>query len=71
MSRMTKQDYELIAGSMRRTVQVIEWLEKNEVKRQAKRDAMKLLAQDLSGSLANDNPLFDGDKFLAACGLTD
>lgn len=66
---MTKKDYELIAGSVRRSLQVAEMLEHNQVKRQAKVNALRLVANDLAGSLYGDNPKFDRVKFLTACGV--
>lgn len=66
---MTKKDYELIAGSVRRSVRVTEWLSKNQVKREAKLEVLRLVANDLSGSLRADNPKFDQEKFLKACGV--
>jgi hypothetical protein len=66
---MTKKDYELIAGSVWRSVRSYEWIEKNKVKREAKRNALHLVATDLSARLAHDNPKFDKDKFMTACGF--
>lgn len=66
---MSKKDYELIAGAVKRTYQVTSWLERNTVKKQAKYQVLQLVANDLAGSLGGDNPKFDQDKFLAACGF--
>lgn len=68
---MTKTDYELIAESVQRTITVTAWMEKNRVKRQAKLDALRLVASDLAGSLYGDNPKFNRDKFLVACGVKE
>lgn len=66
---MTKKNYELIAGSVNRTIHVTMFTEKNQVKKQAKLDALRLIASDLAGSLYGDNSKFDRDKFLTACGV--
>lgn len=65
---MTKKDYELIAGAVVRTMHVASW-DKNQVRKQAKFEALKLIAHDLSGSLYVDNPKFDREKFLKSCGI--
>jgi hypothetical protein len=66
---MTKKDYELIAQSVRRSVRVEEWTNKNRVKREAKLQMAKLIAGDLTASLANQDPMFKKDKFYADCGF--
>ena len=38
---MTKKDYELIAESVKRTITVESWMEKNQLKKQAKLDALE------------------------------
>lgn len=68
---MTKKDYQLIADSVRRTIRVEEWTEKNQVKKYAKIKALRLVASDLAGSLYGDNPKFDRERFLTACGIKD
>lgn len=65
---MTKKDYILIAGAIHRTRQV-ENMDKNSVRKQAKQAALHLLVTDLTATLAHNNPLFDQDKFMAACGF--
>lgn len=67
---MSKRDYVLIAGSVYRTLQIAEMLEGNQIKKQAKRETVRLVAHDLAGSLQGDNPNFDQDKFLSACGVS-
>lgn len=66
---MTKKDYLLLAGSVVRTVRITEWTEKNQVKKQAKLQAISLVAHDLAGNLYGENKKFDRDKFLEACGV--
>jgi hypothetical protein len=59
-----------IAGSIRRTIQVTEFLEKNQIKKQAKLNALRLAASDLSGTLFRNNEDAKHD-FLKTCGLTE
>lgn len=68
---MTKKDYELIAGAFQRTTRVVHWFDKNKVKRQAKLEALGLLANDLAGTFYGENKKFDRNKFLEACGIED
>lgn len=65
---MRKKDYELIAGAVYRT-RMVATLDKDKVRRYAKGEALALLATDLTATLAHDNPKFDGQKFLTACGI--
>lgn len=66
---MRKKDFDLIAESIRRTLQVTEWTEKNQVKKQAKIAALRLVASDLTASLAAQNPKFKKDTFYKNCGF--
>lgn len=66
---MTKTDYEMIAFSLRRTHQVIDWTGKNSIKRIAQLKALNLAAIDICVTLAYDNPKFDKVKFLIECGV--
>lgn len=68
---MTKKDYVLIAQSINRSIHVTSFTEKNQVRKQAKLKAYSLVAHDLSGSLKGDNPRFDQERFLAACGISN
>jgi hypothetical protein len=61
---MTKKDYELIAGS-------IKFSRTSGILTTEADEAMQILADDLSIQLANENPRFDRDKFLKACGLEE
>lgn len=63
---MTKKDYELIAMSIWRSGFIID---KNKVRQQAKQDIRRLIMNDLIAGLKNDNPNFDADKFMKACGI--
>ncbi len=65
---MTKKDYILISGAVHRTRMIMN-MDKNSVRKQAKQEALHLLATDLTATLKHDNPLFDEDKFLASCGM--
>jgi len=67
---MTKKDYELIAMSVWRSRHVTEFTEKNQVRKQARLAMSKLIASDLAGTLSGDNPRFDQNRFLQACGVT-
>ena len=66
---MSKKDYKIIAESIWRSGALLDRLEKNKVKRKAKKDMQRLIANNLIGSLKNDNSDFNGDKFLRACGF--
>jgi hypothetical protein len=63
---MSKKDFKLIAESIWRSGVI---KDKNKVRQSAKDEMRRLIAHDLIGSLKNDNPLFDENKFLTACGL--
>ena len=65
---MTKKDYKIIALSIWRSGYV---KDKNAVRQQAKEAMRRLIAYDLTGSLANENPRFDKLKFLEACGVNE
>ncbi len=66
---MTRKDYELIQGSIARTISITGMTEKNQVKKQAKMDALRLIASDLAGSIYGENKAFDRDRFLKDCGV--
>ena len=58
---MTKKDYQLIAGSLRMT---------NEWNGGAiRRDLFVILCENLANALNRDNPRFDHQRFLEACGI--
>ena len=63
---MTKKDYELIAGAIWRSGFI---KDKNKIRQEAKERVRHLIAIDLSSSLANDNPRFNREKFMSACGF--
>lgn len=67
---MTKKDYELIADSVRRSLLVLTF-GKNQAKRLAAEQGIRLLANDLAGSFYGENRKFDRNKFLLACGVED
>jgi len=66
---MTTTDYDLIAGSLSRTIHVTEFLEKNQIRKQAKLAALRLLASDLAGKIYSRDKSFDRDRFLNECGV--
>lgn len=63
---MTRKDYELIAKEIWRAGYVKDG---NQVRQQAKESMRKLIAIGLAVELEQDNPKFDQNKFLIACGL--
>jgi hypothetical protein len=65
---MTRKDYELIAGAVGRSAMASS-LSRNAVKRAAAEKALRLVAGDLAATLAHDNPLFDRERFMCACGF--
>lgn len=65
---MTRKDYELIAGAVSRS-RMAKTLDADAKRRGAAEDALRLVAIDLAATLAHDNPRFDRDRFLKACGL--
>ena len=67
---MKKKHYELIASSIRRT-DIVNMLDKNKLRRVAKRKALVLVANDLAGTFYGDDPKFDRDEFLKACGVIE
>jgi len=60
---MTKKDYKIIAGIMKRAHQPIVRTDSVEFRIWAK------IVNDLCYSLAKDNPLFSEEKFREACGI--
>jgi hypothetical protein len=64
---MTRKDYELIAGTIHRS-RMAKSLIKQEKERNAAFSAISMVAIDMAATLANDNPRFDSDRFLDACG---
>lgn len=63
---MTKKDYVLIAQSVWRSGYIAD---KNQVRQQAKESMRRLIAIDLASSLKHENPRFDREKFMEACGF--
>lgn len=63
---MTRKDYELIAKEIWRAGYV---KDNNKVRQQAKESMRRLIAIGLAVELEEDNPRFDQNKFLKACGL--
>lgn len=61
---MTKKDYELIAGSFSRTQPSKENLPDHH-------SEWRVQIFNLSSVLARENPLFNRDKFIKACGIED
>jgi hypothetical protein len=62
---MTRKDYELIANAIETTVQSVNvWPEPLSAM-----DALTMLGDRLMDDLSDDNPYFDGERFLRAAGL--
>ena len=65
---MTKKDYIIIAGSIWRSGFI---KDKNAIKQQAKESMRRLIVNDLIGSLRKDNPKFNENMFIKACGINN
>lgn len=61
---MTKKDYELIARSLEATIRFYSRIDSLVMQRGAKQ-----AAYELADALGEDNPRFDRNKFLQACGI--
>lgn len=59
---MTRKDYELIARALKRAAAEAQ-AEGHDL------DALRTGAIELAYSLADDNPRFDRERFMKACGL--
>lgn len=65
---MTKKDYELIAGVVKDFDQRLgNWF--NGQERQQRQEVHAELAHSMANQLEQDNPKFDRNKFLQACGI--
>lgn len=65
---MTKKDYEKIAKVLAKRITVTGEFSRayqNEV-----REQVKYVASDLADTFAEDNPKFDRERFLKACGVS-
>jgi hypothetical protein len=65
--KMTKKDYELIAGVIADTTDITNILA--DLDMESAERVIVLIAQRLASSLEMENPLFNRDKFLTACGV--
>ena len=64
---MTRKDYQLIASAL---APVNAWYDDySNVTRDHAIEVRAMIASSLATTLALDNPRFDRDKFLKACGL--
>lgn len=59
---MTKKDYELIANQFDMAIYDVQSTE-------ARRGVLRAFAKQLAGRLEQENPKFDRNKFLQACGI--
>ena len=64
---MSKKDYKIIAEAIWRSGYI---KDSNKIRQEAKESMRRLIVNDLIGSLKQDNPRFDRDKFTEACGLS-
>lgn len=64
---MTRKDYELIAQVIWRSGYI---KDKNKIRQEAREQMRRLIVSDFIGSLKKDNPQFNPDKFLKACGMS-
>jgi hypothetical protein len=65
---MSRKDYELIAACIHRS-RMVKSLERDNKHRLQAIDGIKLVAIDLASTFAADNPNFDRERFMAACGF--
>ena len=63
---LTKKHFKLIAMSIWRSGAI---KDKNKVKQAAREKIRHLIATDLASSLKSENPYFNKDKFMDACGF--
>lgn len=61
---MTRKDYVAIAAAIHRTGMAITIGPKKSAEY-----TLKLAASDIAATMANDNPRFDRERFLKACGV--
>lgn len=61
---MTRKDYVAIAAAIHRTGMAV-----NIGQKKSAEYALKLAATDIAATMANDNPRFDRERFLKACGV--
>ncbi len=65
---MTRKDYELIAACIAQARQATE-IGRNEKARTSGVNAIRLAAIGTASGLLKDNPRFDRERFLQACGF--
>lgn len=61
---MTRKDYELIAGTLKTS-------RGNWIGLVAQIQAIECVAHDMARALKRDNPRFDVNRFLVACGIPE
>ena len=65
MPKFTQKHYQVIQDIIHRSGFI------QDQKRQQARESMRrLIASDFIGTLKHDNPRFNSEKFLIACGIT-
>ncbi len=68
---MSKKDYELIASAVWRSGAAMRIGRTRKDIAIGREQMQKLIAGDLAATLSHDNPRFDKDRFLKACGVSD
>ena len=63
---MTRKDYVLIADAIKTQIELSTKYEEEE-----SRAGAQNIAYDLAWKLSEDNPRFDRDRFLVACGVNN
>lgn len=63
---MTKKDYILIASTLEYCYKLAEL---QPLPKRAKSDVVRQVALELANTLAENNPKFDRNRFLKACGM--
>ena len=66
---LKQKHFDLISMSIWRSGYAKEITVKNKVKKEAGESMRKLIAIDLASSLKNDNPSFNAERFMKACGF--
>ena len=66
---MTRKDYEALASNIRHAHQFVGNVAITKGKQEIARATMSVFVENVTQYLAADNPRFNRDKFLEACGL--
>lgn len=66
---MTKKDYNIIAEAIAESVDAYAWLFERDPAGDIARMALRDVALSIADTLEADNPRFDRNRFLVACGV--